>query len=231
VALAEGGNYTLALRNDGTVAGWGWDYRGDVTGSISGDPHFAEGLVRLQGQGQVLSNVAAIAAGRTHSLALKRDGTVIGWGHLGVPAGLSNVVAISAARAFRGPNLVLRNDGTVVQWATDVDAAVVPGLSNVTAIASGAYHWLAVRRDGHVVEWPGGTSAPAEIPGLSNVVAVAAGDERLSMALRRDGTVAAWGGLFLRATVPAGLSNVVAIAAGDGLCLAITTNAAALKMR
>jgi hypothetical protein len=48
-----------------------------------------------------LSNVVAIAAGSTHNLALKRDGTVIAWGRntfaqTNVPAGLSNVVAIAA---------------------------------------------------------------------------------------------------------------------------------------
>ena len=48
-----------------------------------------------------LSNVVAIAAGGYHSLALKSDGTVVGWGDNGygqttVPAGLSNVAAIAA---------------------------------------------------------------------------------------------------------------------------------------
>ena len=48
-----------------------------------------------------LSNVVAIAAGDSHSLALKSDGTVVAWGYNGegqttVPAGLSNVVAIAA---------------------------------------------------------------------------------------------------------------------------------------
>ena len=51
--------------------------------------------------GQILSNVVAIAAGFTHSLALKNDGTVVAWGtnvdgEATVPAGVSNVVAISA---------------------------------------------------------------------------------------------------------------------------------------
>ena len=43
----------------------------------------------------------AIAAGDIHSLALKADGTVVGWGYNGygqttIPAGLTNVVAIAA---------------------------------------------------------------------------------------------------------------------------------------
>jgi hypothetical protein len=48
-----------------------------------------------------LSGVTAIAAGGGHSLALKTDGTVVGWGHDGdgqatVPAGLTGVTAIAA---------------------------------------------------------------------------------------------------------------------------------------
>src|ERR1043165_6805060 len=45
------------------------------------------------------TNVMAIAAGATCSLALKSDGSVIAWGQGGAtnrPAGLSNVVAIAA---------------------------------------------------------------------------------------------------------------------------------------
>src|SRR5262249_6912019 len=48
-----------------------------------------------------LSNVTAIAAGEYHSLALKRDGSVVTWGdnsfsQSSVPAGLSNVLSVAA---------------------------------------------------------------------------------------------------------------------------------------
>jgi alpha-tubulin suppressor-like RCC1 family protein len=53
----------------------------------------------------VLSNVVAIAAGNEYSLALRKDGTVVSWGHpfsmqMVVPSGLSNVVAIAAGENF-----------------------------------------------------------------------------------------------------------------------------------
>ena len=83
VAIAAGGEFSLALRSDGTVAGWGHNDRGQTT--------IPNGL----------SNVVAIAAGNEFSLALKSDGTVIGWGNdsfgrLTPPAGLSGIVAIAA---------------------------------------------------------------------------------------------------------------------------------------
>ena len=58
----------------------------------------------------------AIAAGHAHSLALKTDGTVVGWGSVidgqtTIPGGLSNIVAIAAGGAH---SLALKTDGTVV---------------------------------------------------------------------------------------------------------------------
>ena len=68
-----------------------------------------------------LDGVEAISTGDNHSLALKSDGTVVGWGSYGSgqatpPAGLSDVVAI-AAGGFHG--LALKLDGTVVGWGDD----------------------------------------------------------------------------------------------------------------
>jgi uncharacterized repeat protein (TIGR01451 family) len=98
-----------------------------------------------------LNDVVAIAAGLGHSLALKRDGTVVVWGdsrlgQLRVPAGLNDVVAI-AAGGFH--SLALKRDGTVVAWGGNaVGQLDVPaGLSNVTAIAAGLTHSLALVSD------------------------------------------------------------------------------------
>src|SRR6266446_5455050 len=58
----------------------------------------------------------AIAAAGAHSLALKSDGTVVGWGHnycgqSTVPANLNGVIAIAAGANH---SLALKSDGTVV---------------------------------------------------------------------------------------------------------------------
>ena len=57
-----------------------------------------------------LSGVTAIAAGASHSLALKSDGTVVAWGCAGidcgqcsVPSGLSGVTAIAAGALTAWP--------------------------------------------------------------------------------------------------------------------------------
>lgn len=106
VAVAAGASHSLALKSNGTVVGWGWNKFGEATGiPMTNAPNplfcFSAGQVRIEGQ--ILSNVVSIAAGRGYSLALKKDGTVVAWGRMvngqypaTAPEGLSNVVAIAA---------------------------------------------------------------------------------------------------------------------------------------
>ena len=223
VAVSSGANYMLALRSNGTVVAWAspWNL------SEGGDQ------VPLD-----LTNVLAIDAGIDLSVALKEDGTLVSWGQNGtpLPAGLSNVVAISInSEANPGPGqanyfhaLALKNDGTVVTWGgNDYGENSIPaGLSNVTAIAAGAYHHLALKNDGTVVAWGGQDAAiRTPPPGLSNVVAIAAGRNH-NLALKSDGTVVAWrsssDGIYGAGVVPSGLSNVVAISAGRFYSVALT---------
>jgi alpha-tubulin suppressor-like RCC1 family protein len=125
-AIAAGGEHSLALKSDGTVVAWGDNSSGQLgngtatTGSL---PVAVSGLSRV--------GVAAIAAGRDHSLALRSDGTVVAWGY-----------------NYSGQ---LGNGNTT---ESQVPVAVF-GLSGagVTAIAGGGDHSLALKSDGTVVAW------------------------------------------------------------------------------
>ena len=93
-----------------------------------------------------------IAAGTTHSLALKADGTVVGWGgnwqgQSSIPASATNVVAVAAGN---DQSVALKADGTVIGWG---QATTPAGLNDVVAIASGGWHNLALKADGSVVGW------------------------------------------------------------------------------
>ncbi len=176
-----------------------------------------------------LGRVLAIAAGGSHSLALKSDGTVAAWGggtqlsygQVNVPTGLTDVVAIAAGGSH---SLALRSDGTVVAWGGNFSGQtnVPTGLSNVVAIAASAAHSLAVKTDGTVVGWGyNGDNVSTPPAGLNSVVAVS-GDGHFSLALKADGTVAAWGSpdnnqLF----VPSDLNTAVAVDAGTNHSLAL----------
>ncbi len=84
-AVAAGRRFSLALLSNGTVRGWGFNDNGG-----GGNVVVPAGL----------NNVVAIAA-NGHALALKNDGTVVGWGRgvegqLTLPAGVGRVRAIAA---------------------------------------------------------------------------------------------------------------------------------------
>jgi alpha-tubulin suppressor-like RCC1 family protein len=191
----------------------------------------AGGLVAAWGDGPTtlpvgVNSVKAISTGFYHALAIKSDGSLIGWGdnlrgEISIPAGLSRVKAVAAGDAF---SLALKPDGTVIGWGDDYygQSDVPAGLSNVVAIAAGGFHNLALRADGSVVAWGDYYNGQTSVPtGLSNVVAVAAGRFH-SLALKADGSVVAWGACsYGWASVPTGLSNVVAIAAGGNHDLAL----------
>ena len=174
-----------------------------------------------------LSNVIAVAAGGSHVMALRSDGTVRTWladsksvessalSVTNIPASVTNVIAIAAGRDHC---LALRSNGTVVAWGgnNNGQTSTPTTLSNVVSIAGGYSRSYAVKADGTITGW--GISAYVPV-GLSNVVAVAAGDLH-NLALRRDGTVTSWGSGTLT-NIPVGLSNVIAIAVGQNFSLVL----------
>jgi alpha-tubulin suppressor-like RCC1 family protein len=181
------------------IAAWGWNDAGQTDYSLQ------------------LSNAVDTAAGGSHSLTLRIDGSVFDWGAkngASLPSGVSNATAIAAGGQH---DLALRSDGTVVAWGDNSEGqTIVPqGLSNVIAIAAGDKHSLALKADGRVEAWGLASSGQTAIPlWLTNIVAIAAGSNH-SLALRGDGKVFAWGDNSAgQVDVPTNLANVVAIAAG-----------------
>jgi hypothetical protein len=213
-AVASGGAHSLALKNDGTLWAWGYNYFGQL-----GDNTNTNSNVPVQVSN--LSGVQAIAAGSLHhSLALKNDGTLWAWGANGTGQ---------------------LGDGTNADSNTPVQ---VDGLSGVQAIAAGDFHSLALKNDGTLWAWGNndlgqlgdGTNAdsntPVQVNGLSGVQAIA-GSWGHSLALKNDGTLWAWGANWIgqlgdgtnsNSNTPVQVSNlsgVQAIAAGGDYSLAI----------
>jgi alpha-tubulin suppressor-like RCC1 family protein len=122
-AVAAGGNHSLGLLSSGTnrVRSWGLNTSGQL------------GITSLTSystpQTVTLGNVSTVAAGGSHSLALKTDGTVWAWG--------------SNAYGQLG-------DGTTIDRTSPVQVA---GLSSVVSIAAGGDHSLALKNDGTVWSW------------------------------------------------------------------------------
>jgi len=210
-AIAAAHHHSFALMGDGSVWGWGYNLDGQLGG---GSDTKTDRSTPAPVNG--LSNVAAIAPGYRHTLALKPDGVVWSWG---------------------------RNDQDQLGHGTTpenyVNLGIVSDLTSIAAVASGGYHSLALKNDGRVWAWgyngygqlgDGTTTTrarPSPVPGLTNVAYIAAGGYA-SFAIKNDGTVWAWGrndcgqlgdGTTTNRTSPMllpGLNGVSAIAAGDG---------------
>ncbi|MGY1621105.1 protein kinase [Geodermatophilus sp. SYSU D00965] len=174
-AIAAGGTHSLALLADGTVWAWGDSGLRGPTGD--GTPRTA---LTVPVQIPRLGDVAAIAAGNFHSLALLMDGTVRAWGwnddgQLG--------------------------DGTTADRPSPV---TVSGLTDIAAIAAGDRFSLALRSNGRVTTWGAnergqlgdGTfddhSVPVDVRNLTGVAAASTSTQH-TLALLTDGTVMAWG--------------------------------------
>lgn len=184
-----------------------------VTGSVVawGDNTYGQCDVPAE-----LTDATAIAAGDSHSLAVRADGTVVCWGanpvgQTDAPSGLSNVVAV--AGGF-GHSLALLSGGTVRAWGWDYygQTDVPLGLKDVIAVSAGGYHNLALKSDGTVVAWGTDSYGQIDVPsGLADVVALAAGGSH-SMALVGSGLPSVTRQPFPQRT-PVGQTRVLSVAA------------------
>ncbi len=178
-----------------------------------------------------LANVAAVAAGGSHSIALLDAGTVVAWGgnttgQTGVPATLSGVTEIAAGVSH---NIVRKSDGTLVAWGDNSygQITIPSGITTATKVAAGEKHSLALLANGSVRAWGdngfGQTTIPSSLTGVT-VTAIAAGYDH-SLALTSNGTVVSWGRDDAgQVTLPGGLTNVIAIAAGAYHSLALKSD-------
>ncbi|HEX2945657.1 MAG TPA: Ig-like domain-containing protein [Clostridia bacterium] len=218
--ISAGYEHTLVVKNDGTVAAFGNNSQGqmNVPGTLSG--------------------VDSVAAGASFSAALKRDGTLVGWGSIKIPDGLADVKMISAGSntlfALRGSgdeqyiSLIgddyYRFEDIIDKNYYEEKLELKESNSSIRAISAGNdEHLLVLREDGTVEAYDysdrltpnyyGQCSVPE---GLKDVRSVSAGFG-FSLALKKDGTVIGWGDAKLPS---AGIGNAAAISASTlGYCI------------
>ena len=147
-----------------------------------------------------------IAAGTSHALGIRPDGTLAAWGannygQTVVPEGLDSVVSIAAGSDH---SLALRKDGSVVAWGNNTSAQcnVPAGLNRVRFIAAGGSFSIVVQEDGLIRSW--GSSNAQFTPSRPPVVAALYQSTASQLlALGDDGVAVRPQGNFFTASHPA----------------------------
>ncbi|MBF9224014.1 RCC1 domain-containing protein [Hymenobacter ruricola] len=177
--VAAGAYHSLGLRADGSLYAWGWNQFGEL-GIATNSGTFGPNPVPTQ----VAGTYTQVAAGASHSLGLRADGSLYAWGwnHYGQ---LSSTT----------------NNGTDIATPT-----LTPVAGTYTQVAAGGTHSLGLRADGSLYAWGSNTYGvlgssvnintynPNPVPTLvaGTYTQVAAGVQH-SLGLRADGSLWAWG--------------------------------------
>jgi alpha-tubulin suppressor-like RCC1 family protein len=206
-AIAAAANHTIAIRDDGSVTGWGRGQYEQLT--------FPADVTT--------GGVTAVSTGDTHALAITVSGQVRAWGDNGrsqcnVPAWITGyrVTRVAAggehsvALVSLGPN-----NGVVTCWGNNNRGQCnTPSIGEpAISIAAGNAHSLLVTSSGSVKGW--GEPEPASVPSdLPPAREVAAGYAH-SIALCGT-SVRGWGNDdYGQRTPPSDLAPVTEVAAGD----------------
>lgn len=190
--LKGGEAHTIFLNSDGTLLAWGGNDEGQL-GDGTDDSRLTPVPVKgPEGKGN-LDGIVAVTAGRLHTAALKKDGSVWTWGN-NDKGQLGN----GSTDAQKIP----------VQVKTSSSKQYLEG---IVKVAAGALHTAALKQDGSVWAWGynddgqlGDDSynkrrlSAAQVKGedgddeLNDITAIAAGNAH-TLALKKNGTVWAWG--------------------------------------
>ena len=210
VQVSAGQEHTLALRADGSVWAWGNNFAGMIGDGTTTRRLFP---VRVNDLG---NNVTYISAGIAHSMAIRSDGSLWGWGdnewaqlgdgtttrRLRPVRILNDVAAVSGSAA-------IRTDGSLWTWGWNHLGQVGDGttinrlrpvwiMNNVTSVVFRHDHGAALTADGNLWAWGisnisqrGNLSRPVLV--MNDVVEFAAGPGNATV-IRSDGNVWRWGG-------------------------------------
>jgi hypothetical protein len=185
-AVAAAGAHSCTIREDGTLACWGSDSQGQVSGTPEGE-------------------FLSVAAGGAHNCAIRVDRTLACWGddssgqvseapgpsfgshhHRYSPGFLS----VSAGEAFACARY---GDGDLTCWGDDSSGQVSEAPSgDFRSVAAGGSHACAIRDDGQLACWGSDSQGQVSEAPEGEFLAVAAGGAH-NCAIRVDRTLACWG--------------------------------------
>jgi alpha-tubulin suppressor-like RCC1 family protein len=133
ISLSAGGDHSLAVCSDGTVAAWGLNSSGQL-GNSSNNTSFVPVPVTMNTGALLSKRVIAVSASAAHSVALCSDETTVAWG-ANASGSLGN------------------NSNTSSNIAVAVTRSGVLSSKKVSAVATGGAQSFALCSDGTLTSW------------------------------------------------------------------------------
>lgn len=202
-SIAAGLNYSVAVRNDGSVVAVGYSDYGEC-------------------DIESWDNIISITSGGTHTVGLKNDGTVVAVGYNDFGqckvSDWEDIVEVSASTFS---TLGLKADGTVViaGYNSDVHGDIA-NWKDIISISDGGNFCVGLQKDGGVavsgLNWLG----QYEASNWTNMVAVKTSSNH-TVGLKADGTVVAIGNNDHGQCNTSEWANIVAIAVGESHTMGI----------
>lgn len=142
-SVSAGGTHSLAIRADGTLWAWGDNASGQLGIATSNTAVTAT----TPAQVGTATNWSVIASGQAHSLALRTDGTLYGWGsnsngqvgngstvNVGAPTQIGTAITWVTVEAGLQHSVALQKDNTVWLWGRNTEGQLGNGTqTDVTA--------------------------------------------------------------------------------------------------
>ncbi len=163
-------NYSFAIKNDGSLWGWGYNAYGQIGDGTKIDKSKPV---------KIMNDVKSVIMGGSMSFAIKRDKTLWGWGrnedgYLGDGTEIDrlkpvkimdNVVIMTSGRpGYMEHNFAIKSDGSLWAWGnneygklgdgTDIDRIKpVKIMSSVAKIITASRYSFAIKKDGTLWGW------------------------------------------------------------------------------
>lgn len=179
LALSAGNLHALAVKRNGSLWAWGYNFHGQLGDGFNTDLN-APVMLNTLSDGSNITNVVTVAAGAFHSMAATATGELYAWGDnesgqfgdgtavgsfLPFPVG-ADAVSWVASEPGEDFTVARKSNGTLWTWGNNIsgqlgdntfDQRLVPAMvgtaSNWTAQAAGLSHTVALKADGTLWTW------------------------------------------------------------------------------
>jgi alpha-tubulin suppressor-like RCC1 family protein len=175
VQFSAGAYHTCAVKTDGSLWCWGWNYYGQL-----GDGTDGFGADKNTPVPIMASGVSSVAAGEVHTCAIKQDVSLWCWG-----------------ANWYGQ----LGDGTYTNRNTPGPGPIMA--SGVSSVAAGIYHTCAIKQDGSLWCWGyngygqlgdgTNTNKNTPVPIMASGVSSVAAESYHTCAIKQDGSLWCWG--------------------------------------